>query len=133
MRAQPHLDSQLSRQGIGNLPTCMRQRAPVISYCIWQLARIPPNRGLSVRLDCRRPGFSHALNHVRELALRLIEALRTLRVIHYSAWIARRWHDSAFLTTFPWFGSVRYWQDRILELREAAEALMQKPPLGLYV
>lgn len=60
--------------------------------------------------------------------LHLIEALRTLRLIHYSAWIARRWHDPAFPAAFPWFGSVRYWQDRILELREQV-ALMQEPPL----
>lgn len=60
--------------------------------------------------------------------LHLIEALRTLRLIHYSAWIARRWHDPAFPAAFPWFGSVRYWQDRILELREQI-ALMQEPPL----
>lgn len=60
--------------------------------------------------------------------LHLVEALRTLRLIHYSAWIARRWHDPAFPAAFPWFGSIRYWQDRILELREQV-ALMQEPPL----
>jgi Ser/Thr protein kinase RdoA (MazF antagonist) len=60
--------------------------------------------------------------------LQLIEALRTLRLIHYSAWIARRWEDPAFPVAFPWFGSVRYWQDRILELREQV-ALMQEAPL----
>ena len=63
-----------------------------------------------------------------ERELQLVEALRTLRLIHYSAWIARRWHDPAFPAAFPWFGSVRYWQDRILELREQI-ALMQEPPL----
>lgn len=60
--------------------------------------------------------------------LLLVEALRTLRLIHYSAWIARRWNDPAFPAAFPWFGTVRYWQDRILELREQV-ALMQEPPL----
>ncbi len=60
--------------------------------------------------------------------LHLVEALRTLRLIHYSAWIASRWHDPAFPAAFPWFGSTRYWQDRILELREQV-ALMQEPPL----
>ncbi|MBW4046512.1 MAG: serine/threonine protein kinase [Proteobacteria bacterium] len=63
-----------------------------------------------------------------ERELHLVEALRTLRLIHYSAWIARRWHDPAFPAAFPWFGSARYWQDRILELREQV-ALMQEPPL----
>lgn len=60
--------------------------------------------------------------------LHLIEALRTLRLMHHSAWIARRWADPAFPAAFPWFASPRYWQDRILELREQV-ALMQEAPL----
>jgi Ser/Thr protein kinase RdoA (MazF antagonist) len=60
--------------------------------------------------------------------MHLIEALRTLRLIHYSAWIARRWDDPAFPAAFPWFNTQRYWQDRILELREQI-ALMDEPPL----
>jgi Ser/Thr protein kinase RdoA (MazF antagonist) len=60
--------------------------------------------------------------------LHLLEALRTLRLIHYSAWIARRWDDPAFPVAFPWFNTQRYWQDRILELREQI-ALMNEPPL----
>ena len=63
----------------------------------------------------------------RELAL--IEALRTLRLLHYSAWLARRWNDPAFPAAFPWFNTQRYWQDRILELREQI-ALMDEPPLA---
>ncbi|HET7833601.1 MAG TPA: serine/threonine protein kinase [Gallionella sp.] len=62
--------------------------------------------------------------------LYLLEALRTLRLIHYSAWIARRWDDTAFLAAFPWFNTQRYWQDRILELREQI-ALMDEPPLAV--
>ena len=58
----------------------------------------------------------------------LIEGLRTLRLLHYSAWIGRRWDDPAFPAAFPWFGTQRYWQDRILELREQVAA-MQEPPL----
>lgn len=60
--------------------------------------------------------------------LYLIEALRTLRLIHYSAWLASRWDDPAFPVAFPWFNTQRYWQDRILELREQV-ALMDEPPL----
>ena len=60
--------------------------------------------------------------------LHLLEALRTLRLIHYSAWLARRWDDPAFPAAFPWFNSQRYWQDRILELKEQV-ALMQEEPL----
>ena len=60
--------------------------------------------------------------------LYLVEALRTLRLIHYSAWLALRWHDPAFPAAFPWFNTQRYWQDRVLELREQV-ALMDEPPL----
>jgi len=60
--------------------------------------------------------------------LHLVEALRTLRLVHYSYWIARRWDDPAFPAAFPWFGTQRYWQDRILELKEQI-ALMEEPPL----
>jgi Ser/Thr protein kinase RdoA (MazF antagonist) len=62
--------------------------------------------------------------------LHLVEALRTLRLIHYSAWIARRWDDPAFPAAFPWFGTQRYWQDRILEMREQIAA-MDEAPLAL--
>ena len=50
-----------------------------------------------------------------------------MRLIHFSAWIAKRWHDPAFPITFPWFNTQQYWQSRILELREQI-ALMQEPP-----
>lgn len=61
--------------------------------------------------------------------LLLIEALRTLRMIHYAAWLASRWQDPAFPLAFPWFNSSRYWEDHILSLREQA-ALMNEPPLA---
>lgn len=60
--------------------------------------------------------------------LNLVEALRTLRMIHYAAWIARRWDDPAFPAAFPWFGTQRYWQDQILDLREQVGRL-DEPPL----
>ncbi len=60
--------------------------------------------------------------------LALIEPLRTLRLLHYSAWLARRWNDPAFPAAFPWFNTQRYWQDRILEMREQV-ALMDEAPL----
>lgn len=60
--------------------------------------------------------------------LNLIEALRSLRIMHYAAWLARRWDDPAFKVAFPWFDSRRYWDDHVLSLREQV-ALMQEPPL----
>lgn len=62
--------------------------------------------------------------------LNLLEALRTLRMIHYSGWLARRWDDPAFPAAFPWFNTQRYWQDQILALREQS-ALLEEAPLVL--
>jgi len=55
--------------------------------------------------------------------LRLIEPLRTLRMLRYSAWIAARWSDPAFPRAFPWFDSQRYWEDQILALKQQLSAL----------
>jgi Ser/Thr protein kinase RdoA (MazF antagonist) len=62
--------------------------------------------------------------------LQLTEALRTLRLLHHSAWLAQRWQDPAFPAAFPWFAGPRYWEDRILELREQI-ARMQEPALAV--
>ena len=56
-----------------------------------------------------------------------IEGLRTLRLIHYSAWLARRWHDPTFPMHFPWFGSADYWRGQVHMLQEQFEALQQAP------
>jgi Ser/Thr protein kinase RdoA (MazF antagonist) len=61
--------------------------------------------------------------------LHLVEALRSLRIMHYAAWLARRWDDPAFRIAFPWFDTPRYWDEHILMLREQA-ALTQEPPLA---
>lgn len=63
--------------------------------------------------------------------LQLIEALRSMRIMHYSAWLARRWTDPAFPRYFPWFNTEHYWSQHILELREQLSAL-QEPPLTIY-
>ncbi|UCE30206.1 MAG: serine/threonine protein kinase [Burkholderiales bacterium] len=84
--------------------------------------------GMQSQLDDLLTGYHQFMDFdPRQLAL--IEPLRTLRLLHYSAWLARRWADPAFPAAFPWFGTQRYWQDRILELREQV-ALMQEPPLS---
>ena len=61
----------------------------------------------------------------RETAL--IEPLRTLRLIHYSAWLARRWSDPTFPINFPWFGSSDYWQGQVQMLEEQIEAMQEEP------
>jgi len=61
----------------------------------------------------------------RELAL--IEPLRTLRLIHYSAWLARRWDDPIFPLNFPWFGTPDYWRGQVDMLHEQIEAMQEAP------
>ena len=63
--------------------------------------------------------------------LRWIEALRTMRIIHYAAWLGRRWTDPAFPRSFTWFNDARYWADHILELREQLAAL-DEPVLQIF-
>jgi Ser/Thr protein kinase RdoA (MazF antagonist) len=59
--------------------------------------------------------------------LHLVEALRTLRMLHYSAWLARRWQDPAFPHNFPWFNTERYWGEHLLQLREQFAKLREAP------
>ena len=82
---------------------------------------------MSRQLACVLAGYEDFFELDRR-ELHLVEALRTLRLIHYSAWLAQRWDDPAFPAAFPWFNTQRSWQDRILELREQV-ALMDEPPL----
>jgi len=62
---------------------------------------------------------------LRELAM--LEGLRTLRMMHYAAWLARRWEDPAFKYAFPWFNTQNYWEGHILSLKEQASALHEEP------
>lgn len=64
--------------------------------------------------------------HYAELGL--IEALRALRIIHYTAWIAGRWTDPAFPAAFPWFSETKYWEEHVLTLKEQRAALDEPPP-----
>jgi Ser/Thr protein kinase RdoA (MazF antagonist) len=94
---------------------------------LWMLLagdRLTATKQLKALLD----GYEQ-FHAFRREELSLIEPLRTLRLLHYSYWLARRWEDPAFPAAFPWFGTQRYWQDRILELREQTSA-MEEPPLS---
>ena len=55
--------------------------------------------------------------------LRLVEPLRTLRILHYAGWLARRWDDPAFPRAFPWFEEPKYWEQHVLDLREQISAM----------
>jgi Ser/Thr protein kinase RdoA (MazF antagonist) len=56
----------------------------------------------------------------------LIEPLRTLRIIHYAGWLARRWDDPAFPRAFPWFEEPKYWEQHVLNLREQIAAMEEE-------
>lgn len=94
---------------------------------LWMLLsgdRASMTRQLAAVLD----GYERFMDFDRR-ELRLIEPLRTLRIIHHSAWIARRWDDPAFPVAFPWFESPAYWAEQTTRLREQLVA-MDEPPLG---
>ncbi|NKN33254.1 serine/threonine protein kinase [Marichromatium bheemlicum] len=59
--------------------------------------------------------------------LHLVEALRTLRLIHHAGWLARRWQDPAFPAAFPWFATTHYWEQHISQLREQLLAMEAGP------
>lgn len=95
---------------------------------LWML--LPGDRVTATKqLRALLSGYEQFQEFRRE-ELALIEPLRTLRLLHYSYWLARRWEDPAFPAAFPWFGTQRYWQDRILEIREQTSA-MAEPPLSV--
>ena len=81
---------------------------------------------MSIQLDSVLEGYRQ-FRDFDPRELHLIEALRTLRQIHYAAWIARRWADPAFPAAFPWFDDQRFWQDHVLALREQIAAMQEGP------
>jgi Ser/Thr protein kinase RdoA (MazF antagonist) len=74
------------------------------------------------QLACVLDGYETVAKFDRR-ELTLIEPLRTLRMIHHSAWLAKRWGDPAFPLAFPWFGTPNYWHDQVAKLNEQLEAM----------
>lgn len=103
------------------------QTGPAIQD-LWMLLAGGPGE---MRADLRDllAGYEQFLPFDRS-ELSLIEPLRALRMIHYSAWIARRWSDGAFPRAFPWFAEPRYWEDHYRALDEQYAAVVA-PPLEL--
>lgn len=81
------------------------------------------------QLACLLDGYEQVLDFDRR-ELRLIEPLRTLRMIHHSGWIAKRWDDPAFPAAFPWFGTPNYWMDQTALLAEQLEAMQDAAPVA---
>jgi Ser/Thr protein kinase RdoA (MazF antagonist) len=95
---------------------------------IWMLLSGGP-QDMRTELHDLLKGYEQFLPFDRgEIAL--IEPLRALRMIHYSAWLARRWHDPAFPQAFPWFAEPRYWEQHYRSLEDQLAAVTG-PPLEL--
>jgi Ser/Thr protein kinase RdoA (MazF antagonist) len=95
---------------------------------LWML--IAGNRDeMTVELTDLLRGYEQFLPFERR-EVALIEPLRALRMIHYSGWLARRWHDPAFPQAFPWFGAPRYWEEHYRALEDQL-AQVREPPLEL--
>ena len=81
--------------------------------------------------DERRRQWTDVLEGYEQFAtfdrteLTLVEPLRAFRMLHYAAWLARRWQDPAFPRAFTWFGGARYWEDHVRELAEQLEVIDQ--------
>jgi Ser/Thr protein kinase RdoA (MazF antagonist) len=101
----------------------------------------PAMQDLWMLLSGDRESMRSQLHHVLEgyrvfrrfdaAELALIEPLRTLRMVHHSAWLAERWSDPAFPSAFPWFGSPAYWNQQVTQLREQIESMEEAPLDGV--
>ncbi len=96
---------------------------------LWMLLSGDRNE-MALQLSYLREGYD-TFYELDAKELVLIEPLRTLRMIHYAAWLARRWQDPAFPAAFPWFNTTQYWQEHIATLEQQALTLSEQP-LPLY-
>lgn len=97
----------------------------------------PAVQDLWMFLSGDKPTMEASLNHLLKAysefytfqtsELRLIEPLRTLRILHHAGWLAKRWDDPVFKHAFPWFNTQNYWQEHILILKEQAALLHEEP------
>jgi len=89
---------------------------------IWMLLSGGTKHEVSAQLDRILKGYLafHDFNYAE---LHLIEALRSLRMLHYSAWLAKRWEDPAFPRSFPWFNTLSYWKEQVVDLEKQVEVL----------
>ena len=96
---------------------------------LWMLLSGEPEE-MALQLSYLREGYE-TFRPLDPREVTLIEPLRTLRIIHYAAWLARRWNDPAFPAAFPWFGSNQYWQQHI-SILEQQSIILEAPALPLY-
>ena len=85
---------------------------------------------MAMQLSCVHEGYE-MFRPLNPAETALIEPLRTLRMIHYAAWLARRWADPAFPKAFTWFGTPQYWQEHLSQLEQQLQSL-NEPPIPVY-
>jgi Ser/Thr protein kinase RdoA (MazF antagonist) len=96
---------------------------------LWMMLAGDDRAERTLQLDVLLEGYQEFCDFNSKETL-LIEPLRSFRIIHYMAWLARRWNDSAFQQAFPWFAEQRYWEQQVLTLKEQF-AVLQEPPIQL--
>ena len=89
---------------------------------LWMLVSAGTKQEVRRQWDCILNGYE-GFNDFNYNEIRLVEALRTLRMMQYSAWLAKRWDDPAFPVSFPWFNTPHYWQEQLQLLNEQIELL----------
>ncbi|HEX5649861.1 MAG TPA: serine/threonine protein kinase, partial [Steroidobacteraceae bacterium] len=104
-----------------DLDDCMT--GPVIQDLWMLLSGRPPE--MRAQLDDLLAGYAEFADFDAHETT-LIEPLRTLRIIHYAGWLARRWDDPAFPRAFPWFEEPKYWEQHVLNLREQIAAMEEE-------
>lgn len=93
---------------------------------LWMMLAGDDRQERWMQLDALVSGYEEFCDFdARETAL--IEPLRGFRIIHYMAWLARRWQDTAFQRAFPWFAEQRYWEQQVLAMKEQLAALQEAP------
>lgn len=96
---------------------------------LWMMLAGDDRAERTLQLDVLLEGYQEFCDFDNK-ETQLIEPLRSFRIIHYMAWLARRWGDRAFQRAFPWFAEQRYWEQQVLTLKEQFAAL-QEPPIQL--
>jgi len=89
---------------------------------IWMLLSGDNEHDVDIQLNYILRGYE-MFYHFNHREIQLIEPLRTLRMIHYTAWLAKRWEDPAFPLNFPWFDTPKYWQEHLLDLEKQLSRL----------
>jgi len=116
-----HIGNILLRHDIPNLVDFDDARSAPAIQDIWMLLSGDDNEQ-QIQLQ----KIIHAYSEFRDFPfteLKMIESLRTLRLIHHTAWLAQRWQDPAFPPAFPWFNSHQFWPLHVVDLQQQLSAL----------